>query len=388
MFTVKQIENLKPKERSYQLREGKGFGIRIYPSGEMVWIFAFQLHGRRRLMTLGAYPELSLKEARDKHGEVRKKVEKGIDPLIEKQEESQEPTVREAVARYLERAEKKGMRSLREERRMVEKYIPRSWRPRKVKTIKRREVRVVVDTLADSAPQMANQFLKALHRFFGFCLDREYVEHNPCARVEKPAPTVSKDRWLGEEEIQTVWGRLETAGMSDEVRRALKLILVTAQRPGEVAGMHTDEIDGRWWTIPAARTKNKLTHRVYLTDFALEIIGQASGFVFPSPKPRSGRTCLNRNSLSHAVSLNGYLGVSRWAPHDLRRTAASHMTSIGVPRLEVGKVLNHSDRTITAVYDRNSYDREKVRAMEAWSRKLTNIITGKKADNVIEFRKG
>jgi integrase len=281
------------------------------------------------------------------------------------------------------------MRSIAEERRIFKKYFPKDWQRRKVKTIKRREILDTVETLADSAPQMANQFLKALHRFFVFCVNREYLEFNPCSRVASPAPTVSKDRWLSEDEIREFWEKVESAGISTEVRRALKLILVTAQRPGEVAGLHTDEIDGRWWTIPGERTKNKMPHRVYLTDLALEILGKGSGYIFPSPAPRRSRSPhIRRSSLSHALSLNEYLGLPRWTPHDLRRTAASHMTSMGVSRLDVGKILNHSDKSITAIYDRNSYDREKTKAMESWARKLAGILSGKKAGNVVEFRKG
>jgi integrase len=87
-----------------------------------------------------------------------------------------------------------------------------------------------------------------------------------------------------------------------EVRRALKLVLVTAQRPGEVIGMHGSEIDGRWWTVPTGRAKNKKAHRVYLTDLALELIGDTAGegYVFPSPRKATGQH-ISRHALSRAI---------------------------------------------------------------------------------------
>ena len=74
--------------------------------------------------------------------------------------------------------------------------------------------------------------------------------------------------------------------MSTDIRRALKLILVTGQRPGEVAGMYYGEIKGDWWTIPAARTKNHREHQVFLTPTARELIGEKKGYIFPSPRPK------------------------------------------------------------------------------------------------------
>ena len=82
-------------------------------------------------------------------------------------------------------------------------------------------------------------------------------------------------------------------------------------------------------------------------------------------------------SVDHAVRRNlDVFGVGRFTPHDLRRTAASHMTSMGVPRLVVSKILNHAETGVTAVYDRHSYDAEKRQALDPWGRKLKAIVGG------------
>jgi integrase len=77
-----------------------------------------------------------------------------------------------------------------------------------------------------------------------------------------------------------------------------------------------------------------------------------------------------------------------FTPHDLRRTAASHMTGSGISRLVVSKILNHAEPGVTAVYDRHSYDKEKMQALEAWARRLEGILSEKKVNNVVEFKKG
>jgi len=124
-----------------------------------------------------------------------------------------------------------------------------------------------------------------------------------------------------------------------------------------------------------------------LTALAIKILQAAkvlsgdSPWVFPSP--RTNRP-ITPPAVNHAIRLRlNNLGIT-FVPHDLRRTAASHMTGMGIPRLVVSKILNHMERGITAVYDRHSYDQEKRKALEAWGRKLKKIIgeTGD-LDNVI-----
>ena len=80
------------------------------------------------------------------------------------------------------------------------------------------------------------------------------------------------------------------------------------------------------------------------------------------------------------------LALEHFTPHDLRRTAASHMASLGFG-VVVDKVLNHIDRRVTAIYDRYDYDKEKRQALEAWARKLEGILSDKKPDNVLMFPK-
>ena len=138
--------------------------------------------------------------------------------------------------------------------------------------------------------------------------------------------------------------------ISGEVARAIKLILVTAQRPGEVAGMHTSEIDGIWWTIPSERAKNGKAHRVPLSPLAREIIEESikqnkesreipedqnyTGYIFPCPH-RAKDKPIERHALSKALKRNQsedgltVLGVASFTPHDLRRTAATFMAESG-----------------------------------------------------------
>jgi integrase len=169
---------------------------------------------------------------------------------------------------------------------------------------------------------------------------------------------------------------------SKRLRLALKLQLVAGQRKGEVIGAEWDEFDfeGQVWTIPAEKAKNGMLHRVPLSPLALTVLEEikaANGnrqtiWLFPSPR-REGP--ITGPAVDHAMrGHRDALGTGGATPHDLRRTAASHMTSIGISRLVVSKILNHAEPGVTSVYDRHSYDREKRAALDTWSARLEEIV--------------
>jgi integrase len=198
---------------------------------------------------------------------------------------------------------------------------------------------------------------------------------------------------LTEDEIKKVWAALDQATEGKKAQRKLRLLtagslklrLVTAQRGGEVQLMEWSDLDldTAWWTIPAEKSKNGLAHRVPLTPLALRIISQMQSltggaktnpYVFPSPKGNGPienvQKAIQRIKESTGIDFVG---------HDLRRTAASMMTGMGVPRLVVGKILNHVEPGVTKVYDRHSYDKEKREALESWSKHLMVLVSGLQA---------
>lgn len=157
------------------------------------------------------------------------------------------------------------------------------------------------------------------------------------------------------------------------------LRLLTAQRGGEIESMAWKDLDleNGWWTIPGEIAKNGLAHRVPLTSMALQLLNQLqpiSGdrrWVFPSPTVQGQHIT---NVQKAAIRVKQRSGVEDFVLHDLRRTAASYMASGGVSRLAIAKVLNHADPSVTAVYDRHSYDPEKRNALERWEEKLMEIV--------------
>ncbi len=357
-------------------------GLRLAAGGARTWFVRYKVRGRSRWLTLGSYPLVSLADARADAKVKLAKVSQGADPAAERRSAREATTFGELVEGYTRQAATK-MRSRREEERMLTKYPPAAWRDLPARELHRRDVRELVERIAaEGAPIMANRVLACLHRVFNFGVRRELVETNPCAMIERPGTEKSRDRVLSADELRAVWKALD----GEEAANAalFKLFLYTAQRGYELRTMRWEDVDldGTCWTIPAERAKNGLAHRVPLAPPVVAILreleatanesGERSPFVFASPRARDG----HRTTITKAAKrLREASGVD-FIPHDIRRTVASHLASVGVQRLTISKLLNHAERGITAVYERHSYDAEKREALNVWAARLAQIISG------------
>ena len=385
-FTDKFIAGLKPKAERYEVWEGGGFGVRISPRGSKSWIWVYHCAGRPRRLTLGEYPVLGLADARVKLAEARKLLERGIDPgereVQHNKAEREAETVTELAETYLEKWARPRKRSAAEDERILRKDVMPVWGRRKAKDITRRDVVALLDKIVDrGSPIAANRTLAVVRRMFNWALSRDLVAASPCVAVEAPGEESRRDRVLSTDEIARLWRSLSDPAtpISLPIRLALKLQLVTAQRKGKEvikAEWHEFNLVEAVWTIPGERTKNEMPHRVPLSALARAVLAEIpephSGWLFPSPR---GSGPVGGQSVDHAMRRNRVaLGVGDATPHDLRRTAASHMTSVGISRLVVSKVLNHAEPGVTAVYDRHSYDSEKRAALDAWGKRLEEII--------------
>ena len=149
--------------------------------------------------------------------------------------------------------------------------------------------------------------------------------------------------------------------------------------------MRWSEINGEGWKLPGERAKKGKGHLVPLSSLAREILDgapQIGELVF-----RSNRDAPVQNWSKAAKRLRKLHGpMEQWHIHDLRRTFATQLRSLGVDRLVVSKLLNHAEAGSTKIYDRYAADPEKTAAMERWANRLREIISGAPADNVVQMR--
>ena len=215
---------------------------------------------------------------------------------------------------------------------------------------------------------------------FNFAAERGIIEHSPLTGMRRPREK-TRSRVLTDAEIKLLWAALDLENTEMDIYRvtklALKLILLTGQRPGEVAGMTWAEIDeesevGAMWNIPGSRIKNKEPQRVPLCPMALEIIEEArlysgdSEFVFRSSyKPEQA---VSRQALTRAVARHwSEMGIKEaFTPHDLRRTLRTKLAELGVSDIVAERSSGHKLQGMMAVYNRHAYDVEKRQALLKW----------------------
>lgn len=342
-----KLSKAPPLKKKY-IREGRGFAIRVMPTGAITFLHIYTILGKRREDNLGHYPHVSLADARRKHRANLDKLEDGTDPQkTEYLVTVEEPmTIDKLVSEYCawrRKPDKEGNILDREGARTVEKDILPAWSGRLASSIRRTDTIKLIEAKALFAekPGQGRNICKYGSAMFRYALLREYVEFNPFSGVSAAVPAISPRsgrRNLSDDEIILLWN---TTILPHRIKVALLLMLATCQRPGEVVSMHTDEIVGDWWTIPGLKIKTRKTnpndHRVFLSPLAKQLINSLGykdgyhGWLFPGKRLNN---FLRVTSVEHEIikeikDAEGiiirpkYLGLPSWHPHDLRRTAST-----------------------------------------------------------------
>jgi integrase len=411
-FTDTMIKKLKAEDKKYIRSEGNGFTVRVMPSGVKTWLYVYSINDKRRELNLGSYPDVTLETARGKFEDAKKLVKNGIDPvaLIEqaKDDSIKALTVSKLAEEYMKRHAKINKRetSWTEDERLLNKNVLPAWGERKADSIKKRDCIALLDSFMDK-PALCHNILKLTRKMFNFAVEKDILEHTPFTSVKAPVVLKERDRHLSEEEIRALWTvELPKAGMSSAVKNILKLCLLTGQRVGEVCGIHSKEVSGSWWTIPSERSKNKLSHRVYLTKSALDLLGEPKGYYFPSPK--DGQVAedgtilhshIDENAVAYAIrrNLKNYvprrpikgkiinmvmvpearkMDIAHFTPHDLRRTATTLLAKCKIGLEHRERVLNHKKGKLDGTYNMYDFDTEKQAALEELELKINCIISG------------
>lgn len=384
-FSDKYIQSIKPAAKKRLIREGRGFALQVMPSGIKTFLYIYTFNGTRKNLYLGKYPVLTLAEARVKYNEAFNKVQAGENPADEHKAPPQPPEADVSsfghfATEYLKwSATNHALAWYKTVKLSLKNDVLPLWQDRPIAEIRRRDAIELLEGIAARAPGQAKNVHKVARAVFEYAIDREYLEANPMLKLSKIIPAlkpVIKKRILSDSEIRHVWRALDEESGDERTKEAIKLVLVTAQRPGEVASMHRSQIEGNWWTLESKDTKNEEAHRIYLTPTALKLIGDGEGYIFVSDKlTESGETRSKvRQTLSKHISTHKYFDLPTWTPHDLRRTARTVMARLGVPEEHAEAILNHKKQGIVKVYNLHQYNKEKQAALLLWEAELLRII--------------
>ncbi len=346
----------------------KGFGLRVSVGGAKSFIVMYGK--RRKLKTLGRYPETTLAKARVLARQVLGEVAGGEEPEIIR---SATLSFTDARDQFIEDSGHHTKAStLNEYRRHLTKHFPFK---KLLNEVSRSDIMEIVSNLK-SRPSEAQHAFIAMRTMMNWAVRRGFLETSLVPSLRFKAS--SRARILSEDELKAVWGRAVETGYP--YGTMVQLLILTGQRRGEIAGLRKAWIKDGWITFPVGFTKNKREHRIPLSNFAKEIIEgitSQTDLLFPA----RGRTDVPFSGWSKSkIEFDKVLGFADYTLHDLRRTFSSNLAKLAVPIHVTEKLLNHVSGTVSgvaAVYNRHSYSDEMKQASTQYEEYLAELIAKK-----------
>jgi integrase len=387
-LTAKTVETIKPATARQEIPDTllPGFYLVVQPSGARSFAVRYRHHGKPRKHTLGSYPILDLKTARELGTKVLRAAAEGRDPAQEKQRE-RATIVKDVVAQFLvKHGQRCRPRTLAGYALLLKHYALAPWGNRPIGSITRAEVRAVLDKImANGTPILANRAHGAIGKLFGWAVEQEIIAASPVVGLKAPAVERSRDRILSDDELRTVWRAAEQIG--PPYGAIVQLLILTGQRRGEIAALTWDEIDlkKRLIGLSRERVKNNRSHEIPLSPQAAAIIE-----ALPRSHERFLFSPLGRHPINgfarYKERFDRICAVTDWTLHDLRRSCASGMARLGVSLPVIEKVLNHTSGSfagIVAVYQRHDFAAEKRAALDAWANHVATIVGDKAAKSKV-----
>jgi integrase len=389
-LTSVSVRTLEAEPKQYLVWDTltRGLVLAVQLSGRRAFKFIYSYRGRLRWYHIGDADALPLATARKSARALRVQVDNGIDPQADKVAQRSAGTFEELAQRYVDEYAKKKNKSWHQADALIRRYSFRRLGKLSAATIARADIEGVIAAI--DKPMLANAVLASLSAIFSWAQRKQIggIVVHPCKGVERNS-TTSRERILSESELPHFWAAFDAAGIEGT---ALKLILLTGQRPGEVCSMRREHIKDGWWEMPGKPeptlgwpgTKNGANHRVWIPKTAQALIGRGAGFVFEGAKGRA----LDPKRLSDAMrDICTELAITdKVTPHDLRRTHGTTITALGFGRDAMNRIQNHKEGGIASVYDRHGYADENKRIMEATAARILAFAERTGTPKVVALR--
>jgi integrase len=375
-----------------------GFGIRLRAGGSQSWVFQYKLANTQHRMVLGKVsamkPEAARKIAEKHHAALKD----GRNPATEKAVRKAQAanTFGQLVGQYIEF--KKGTlrpRSLIEVKRHLEVCaLPLHKLP--VGSIDKTIVAHLIKRLAaDRGVVTANRVRASLSALFSWAMkETDFAEQNPVINTHKAGKEEARDRVLENAEIRIIWNALG----DDDYGVIVKLLLLTAQRLNEVAGLRWDEVDfeRNRIALPGVRTKNGRAHRVPMSGTVRALLeaqkekrAEGQELVFVRGDRAFSAWTHGKTTLDARILAATGAALPHWTQHDLRRTGATRMgEDLGVEPHIVEAILNHVSghkSGVAGIYNLATYMKEKTAALTTWADHIVAIVEGRES-NVVPLR--
>lgn len=394
-LTVKQIDSAKAKKKSYRLPDGEGLFLEVPPKGSKRWRFRYRFEGKEKMISLGTYPEIPLKKARDRRREMRSLVADGINPSeVRKQakakaegRDSFEGVAREWFAKFSVGWSKGHAKSVLER---LEKNVFPFIGGESIADLNAQDMLKVVQRIeARKAIETARRVRQICSQVFRYAVTVGLAERDPAADIKAALPPASKTvkhhaSITDPKKIGVLLKAIDAFEGTFVIHCALRFIPLVFVRPGELRYAEWSEFDfeGKQWRIPGEKMKAGRPHIVPLSRQALEVLQELHAltgegkYLFPSI--RTSARPMSENTINVALRRLGYT-KEEMTCHGFRSMASTNLNEQGWPPDVIERQLAHVEgNSVRAAYNHADYMQERKKMMQAWADYLDGLKAGGK----------
>lgn len=387
MLTDTKLRSLKPQEKLYKVNDRDGLYVAVTPAGGVSFRYNYSISGRQETLTIGKYGAggITLAEAREQLLAAKKLISEGCSPAKEKARAKTKTQASEtfgewAVKWFNGHTMADSTRDMRQA--IYDRDLKMPFARRKLDEITHEDLRRLTDSIVKrGAPATAVHAREVVAQVYRWATERGVKVENP-ADLVRPS-TIAKfeprDRALTPAEIGTMYAYLERIGTSPSIRSAVKLLLLTLVRKSELTEATWDEVSftNALWTIPKERMKRRNPHNVYMSRQVLEIFialktfAGGSRYVLPSrydpDSPMSSATLNQVTKLAFTLAQKEGKELTKFGPHDLRRTGSTLLHEAGYNTDWIEKCLAHEQKGVRAIYNKAEYREQRTAMLQDWA---------------------
>lgn len=392
-LTDAKIKGLRPRPARYLQSDGKGLSLDVLPSGRMSWMYRYRLNGRQERVTLGQYPAMSLKAARDKRDELATEAAKGKSPAEDAKLRIEEaklaraglstnPTVREFGERYFREQVVCRWKNPQTIRRYLDNEIFPALGEKLLKDVNALDVQAVVYRKRDNGQvAAAMQLRNVVKNLFSYAIETRLVTINPAAMVATRyiGKARKRSRVLTPSEIRLYLRTIYESNMRRQFKLALHILLLTLSRKSELLLARWEHVNFETgeWLIPEVNAKTAKPHIVYMASQVVEMFKELQRLAGGSELVLPGRGSLTRPFAANALNkaLEGLtFDMAPLTIHDLRRTGATLLTEHGFNRDVIEKALSHEAGGIRAIYIIAEFTDQRRKMLQWWGDYVDGIL--------------
>jgi len=391
-LTDAKVRNTKPTAKPFKLSDGGGLVLLVQPSGGKWWRYRYRFAGKEKMLALGAYPDISLADARERHAQARKVLVAGKDPGELKKEAKRLVAIKaennlESIARewHEQHIHEWVAHYARDVISRLETHIFPKLGNRPIADLNATEILSVLRVIENSgALDMAQRVMQTCGQVFRYAITTGRADHNPVTdlRGALKTPVKKHHAHLAADELPEYLQKCEVYDGELQTKLALKMLLLTFVRTTELRGAEWSEINFNKaeWRIPAERMKMKDQHIVPLSKQAIVILRELQKHTGNRqhlfPNRHNPVKCMSGNTMLYALYRMGY--HSRTTGHGFRATASTILNEHGYPPDVIERQLAHCERDkVRAAYNHAQYLPERRKMMQWWADYLDGVAAKK-----------